>query len=466
MALPYPEGEVLFKRSVLKHSSGFDAENMESFYAHALVETVWNDWVRSGRNPGSSDIHHPRTPFKVVDSEQWGTNYGIWYSQKFTFSNDAKGQDHATLRGVSVANNQNANEIRDYEAGGPRKVVLMPVQLGSEKYMFMDMTAEVRAIYFPLAHQCDEAFPNICSYLMIDFRLRDKISFRVRSQSRVIDAKCNINTGLGKDMWSWTMGFDLEGVYGYLSLPHQLRNPEMGLYNALEEGDEIIWLVGYSDIANYDSANEVRVKFDREMDLAKVVSANLGVELVWAPYEFTNWALEIFKSLVEFGLGFIPVVGPLLAAEFSITITAITDPDFFRSDNILDLPLALLEVIIDSAKRSKKYLTPGMHFVPGSSEARSAARSADGGKARERRVKALREQAEQLGWGPAGWFAARVESLKIGEDGASAKSLGAKDRSISQSALKDVQSSIGSTLVKTEILCQNLQMKEHTIKFH
>lgn len=99
------------------------------------------------------------------------------------------------------------------------------------------------------------------------------------------------------------------------------------------------------------------------MDLAKVVSANLGVDIVWTPYKFSSWALNLFTSLVEFGLGFIPVVGPLLAVDFSITLTAITDPDFFESDNVLGLSLDVLGAVIDSASQSKKFMSNGFHFA-------------------------------------------------------------------------------------------------------
>ena len=199
-----------------------------------------------------------------------------------------------------------------------------------------------------------------------------------------------------------------------------------------------------------------------------IPNATLGAMLT-----ITQWALSIFTNLVEFGLGFIPVVGPLLAIEFSITVTAITDPEYFESDNVLGLLTDTIHAVLDAAEDSKKYVTPGIHFAdPGSSEARSAARGANGTKAREARVKRLRQQAEQIGWGPAGWFADRVKGLHKGKQEAVAKdsdpkSLTANDYSpVGQAPLKYVQSSPGSTLVQMQISCENLQMKEHTMKFH
>ncbi|MCJ1283977.1 hypothetical protein MMC26_003308 [Xylographa opegraphella] len=460
MAIPYPEGEVLVNRTVLHHSSGFDATNESSFYSNALVETYWNGSVRHGNPVSTSGVDHPRTSRRVIDPDVWKTDYVVFTGQRFSFTNDRKGK---ATRGFCDENNTNANEIRDAEDGGPKKVCLMPVLLGSEKYMFMDLTTPVRAIYFPLSWQCDEALPDICSYLMIDFRLREKISFHVPSQSKWVDLGCDDTTGLGEDVFEWTMGFDLEGVYRYLALPHQLRNPEMGLYKVTAEGEsELVWLVANDEITNYPADSEVIVKFDRHMDLADVVSANLGVELVWAPYEFTNWGLAVFTNLTSFALGFIPVVGPLLSVEFTITVTAITDPDYFESSNVLGLPLDILGAVLDSAEGSKKYMTPGFHFATGDvddtrSVTRSATKSAGTSSARAQRIKGLRAQAEQIGWGPSTWFAERLKSLN-----ASGKAKALKD---SRALTSEESSSAGTSGFKMEVSCQNQKLKEYSVSF-
>ena len=100
---------------------------------------------------------------------------------------------------------------------------------------------------------------------------------------------CDSTVGLGvsSQQWKWALAFDLEGVYRYLSVPHQMRNADMGLYKASDQGQELIWVEFNGSVSDKIPTPSV-VNFDREMDLAKVVSANLGVELVWAPYEFNN----------------------------------------------------------------------------------------------------------------------------------------------------------------------------------
>ena len=407
MSLPYGEGEVFFKRSGLKHpSSGFDADNQSSFYEHALVETVWNNrFCSQSEHPES--FKHRYARLNKYDPESWGPSYYTWSYQRCHFTNERNG--NVIRRRVALQNNTNASEIRDYEKGGPNKVVIMPVKLGSEKYMFMELTAIVRAVYFPLAYQCDENFGDLCSYLMVDFRKRGGIAFRTTDDVNTT-LECSNIWGLTKDAWPWTMGFDLQGLYRYLTLPRQMRNPDFGLYQSLSDGDELIWLTHNDGIG--DTKSETKVYFDRHMDLAKVVASNLGVDLVWTPYESSSWAVKLFTSLVEFRHGIIPIIGPLLAVEFSITITAITDPDFFRSDNILELPLDILEAVLDSASESKKFMVEGFHFAtPDSAAAKSAPTGNPKTNLREVRNTMLKARLTRAESKPNPMYVSRLEGL-------------------------------------------------------
>lgn len=53
---------------------------------------------------------------------------------------------------------------------------LTPIVLDpSQPYMYIDLTFPNRAIYFPLAQKPSKVFPDLCSYLMVDFRLRQGV---------------------------------------------------------------------------------------------------------------------------------------------------------------------------------------------------------------------------------------------------------------------------------------------------
>jgi hypothetical protein len=53
---------------------------------------------------------------------------------------------------------------------------LTPIALDpSQPYMYIDLTFPIRAIYFPLAQKPSKVFPDLCSYLMVDFKLRQGV---------------------------------------------------------------------------------------------------------------------------------------------------------------------------------------------------------------------------------------------------------------------------------------------------
>ncbi|CAO1600292.1 MAG: hypothetical protein LQ349_009024 [Xanthoria aureola] len=483
MALPYPEGEVLFRRSALSHQSGFNASNAQSFYSHALVETAWNMAFVQGLSVDTRNWVHPRSPMNVVKGQMWRTYFGFFDFQRVSFGPNKTGS--GITRRVALGCNDNGNEARDFDSGGPHKVCIMPVRLGNEPFMFLDCTAPIRAVYFPLAHVCSEAFPDICSYLMVDFRLRETINFYsdigIWNKWRL--AWLSDTEGLGREHWNCSLVFDLQGIYHYLSLPRQLRHPDQGLYNAKSQADILISMVldravttGVSE--NVMKQREQKVAFNREMDLARVVSANLGVDLVWAPYEYSSFLFNLFTGIAELALGFIPVVGPLLSFGFSITVTAITDPDFFRADNLLDLKLDFLEAILDSGVRTKKYMTPGFSFAsPGK-------RSADS-ETYKLLISSMKEKVERDGFKPSKAFAARLEGLDdcaghepgfrrqpllMTADEESAlpgeQEDGAHGQEVSEVVLhRSQQPRYGKGSVKFDLTCESHRVKECTLKF-
>lgn len=68
------------------------------------------------------------------------------------------------------ARTKTSNEMRDVDAGGPAKMVIRPVPLRDEEFVFIDRTQPIRAVYFPIAHRSEESVPNLYTYLMVEFR--------------------------------------------------------------------------------------------------------------------------------------------------------------------------------------------------------------------------------------------------------------------------------------------------------
>jgi hypothetical protein len=94
------------------------------------------------------------------------------------------------------------------------------------------------------------------------------------------------------------------------------------------------------------------------MDFARILSATFGVEIGWRPYQHNPFLRDMLVRITQLGLGFIPGVGPILSVAFGIGVQLLTDPDSFGRDNILDLTFAVLESVIDSGKRSQKFIAP------------------------------------------------------------------------------------------------------------
>ena len=175
-SLPYPEGQVFFKTSALKQT-GFTASDQEQFYGHFLVEYVWNNAFMGGDALKAKEPLQAHAHAGGVQTEyaQWyGTKFAYFKSMDVNFGNKREGGN--IKRRVVSNNNGNYNEMRDRDSGGPNKVRCCPIQMGPEKYAFLDLTNPIRAIYFPLAAKASAISPDLCSYLMVDFRFRNGVS--------------------------------------------------------------------------------------------------------------------------------------------------------------------------------------------------------------------------------------------------------------------------------------------------
>ena len=289
--------------------------------------------------------------------QQYNTKFGVLDKMYCNFGDDRKGDN--LKRQVICDTNTNFDEIRDNDAGGPRKTRLCPVPMGPEKYAFIDMVVPIRAIYFPLAAKAGAINQDLCSYLMVDFRLPKGVSMRSQWTGNRYFVPFNNEIGLGKgDRIYQTLALNVPGIYALLSLPPQLRNMDKGLYVAKVEGEELINLMG-ADSRTGPPANTTHIKFYRDIDLVSVMADNFGVDVTWTPYEYSSWVAEFITNVTTLGLGYIPIAGPLISVAFSLGLTAITDPDFFKADNVLGVTTNVLNAILASSLNMKANLAPG-----------------------------------------------------------------------------------------------------------
>ncbi|KAL8881225.1 MAG: hypothetical protein Q9198_001530 [Flavoplaca austrocitrina] len=277
MALPYPEGEVYFKRSLLKYPGFAIDSNDKDFYSNVLVESVWNTWYNSNLE---IPLTKPHIRAKLVSGygEWYNTHFGVWDTQSACFGNKNDGTE--ITREVVLGKNKNFNSVRDKDQGGPDKSHLQPVTMGDEKYMYLDLTVPVRAVYFPVAASSSALNKELCTYLMVDFRLRKGVKMRSRQTGKTYDVPYSYSRGLGHRAYE-SLCFDIAGIYAYLVLPQKMRNLDKGLYQTTVVGEELINLFGAGNINKDQPAvkNKTTVSFSGDIDLASVIRDNFGVDI-------------------------------------------------------------------------------------------------------------------------------------------------------------------------------------------
>ncbi|KAF9773546.1 hypothetical protein IL306_008618 [Fusarium sp. DS 682] len=146
MALPYPEGEVFFMRSVLANRDPvhYHADNPEHFYSHFMVEYIWNVEADHGsKNANSWDGHyHQRSPYAIVTG---GDAAEAWF-------------------------------------------MTMPMPTKEERWVWIDLLARIQAIYIPVAYSASEDYPQLSMWLQVSF-----------TQARTVDIWRGGDTFLGHE---------------------------------------------------------------------------------------------------------------------------------------------------------------------------------------------------------------------------------------------------------------------------
>lgn len=156
------------------------------------------------------------------------------------------------------------------------------------------------------------------------------------------------------------IGFDIYGLINLLSLPRQMRK-------------ESAYTSKLVTRFYYDQMKTVATTStwwdERDFDWTKVAQANFGLSVQWKPPNPTStpWYLNFLKNITTIAIGFVPVIGPLLAVETALLWTAVVDPDNFLQELRNQIPVLELGehfeefskmVLLNSAEQ-RKYLLPG-----------------------------------------------------------------------------------------------------------
>ncbi|KAL9609783.1 MAG: hypothetical protein Q9167_005479 [Letrouitia subvulpina] len=362
MALPFIEGEVFFVRKALEEPRfyRFFPDDPKQFYGHMLIEHVWNRWtVSQNTRPDFNAIDrrpHPRSTLERGRAQGgWRTVFGHFPNWWINFGNDRRGRN--ILRTFDAQPNQNRNEMRDLDAGGPARVVFRPVPLGTEEFVFIDMTQPIRAVYFPIAYQTEEGLPNLCTYLMVDFRLRSEIQLYhpvdgLWGGRRYIPDR---TWGLHYDVYH-TLGIHIPSLIESISWPRGLRGEGANLYRSTPRGQETIFSLYDTDIQQGRTTGQSN--FVRLIDLVTVISAHQGIDITYRPFQYRSFVADALRQIISFGLGFVPGVGTLLTISlltisFNVGFVLIMYPDQFRDEFGPSLGFDIVTGLIESSQHFK-----------------------------------------------------------------------------------------------------------------
>lgn len=345
MAASYAEGEVFFKRSVLR-TTFYNPDDPAQFYDYALIEIVQNSYLSYTRKRGS---FAKRWPHQRADWRSWDDTDGIYDLPKYLpvgYSSNDYGGNSIVDRYWATGDGAHIRELR---LGGAARVGFQHVKMPmirngvQDKWMHIDMVKPIRAIYIPLCQKTNENHESWSTWLMVNFTMREQAQILTGSWNQQLNRpnyeNLRFDTTLGLGVrHGETLSINIEELYYMLSIPRQLRKT-----NVYDE--PLVRVVNRNDISVW----AFRDKRDAVtwVDWTTVAQGNYGVSVAWKPIEDKPGPFEWLKTLVvraiTLGLSLVPGIGPLLAGGFTIGMKMLTDPNAFTTGGVLDMLGTALE---------------------------------------------------------------------------------------------------------------------------
>ncbi|KAF7911248.1 uncharacterized protein EAF01_002755 [Botrytis porri] len=360
MAVPYPEGEVFFDRKVLAQRSkdGYRADNQKDFYSHFMIEYVWNvEAYHGSKNANSVAIgyqsvlgiqipvlkpgvghKHRRSGYKISKGDKWETHYGNWTQLPISYGPEQGDIKRRVEHNLCTS----GNRFRNYEWGDSAEFFFMvlPMPTRAERWVWIDLLANIRAIYIPIAYSASEDYPDLSTWVQINFATDRTVPvWRAGGVTEEYKTDKLLGFGVKKDR---TLGLDFTGLVELLTIPRQFRkvNPYSGKLVRIVPDN---WVKTVPVNKSYRDADDI--------SWLAIQKAHNGIDLMWKSVEKSFWIENFTKNAMVFAIGFIPGPGPFMAIAFSLTWTAIKDEEAFWDELSLWCPAVKLT---DSFKEDMK----------------------------------------------------------------------------------------------------------------
>jgi hypothetical protein len=147
----------------------------------------------------------------------------------------------------------------------------------------------------------------------------------------------------------------IPGIYNYLILPRQMRSVERGLYQPTDPFKSLIRVHPIGAInsgSNFIHTKTSEQDLSLKLDMTKILEGHLGIQVVWQPFDIPEPedANKMIFDLIEAGLCFVPVVGPLVSIGFGLFVDIMNNPEAFKEIDPFDLGGETLESVAESVE--------------------------------------------------------------------------------------------------------------------
>ena len=228
------------------------------------------------------------------------------------------------------------------------------------------LLAFVRAIYIPVAQEASQQYPDLCTYYQVNFtRKTEGLKLWHSTRETFNPVSCDKTFGIAVD-FQRTLGIDVTGICRLMALPRQLRKGSvynLKMITIMERGSMKPIIPLTKDNTQLLLNGSLRDGLD--LSYTTLAKASLGLELVWKPCTPDDpWIMDNFRNMIQFAIGFVPVVGFALQIAFALGWTALFDYENFHAAILSNIPGAILgDKIIqsfkDDAEEIKKLMPPG-----------------------------------------------------------------------------------------------------------
>ncbi|KAF5714664.1 hypothetical protein FGLOB1_3405 [Fusarium globosum] len=195
----------------------------------------------------------------------------------------------------------------------------------SHKYIFVDPTLPIRALYFPQIFQ-DPSYPGFSRLGTIQFHKFSAQGLTLKNYWDNEPIHLDITNGRGLGYSGAALCMNVQSIMPALCIPEdRVARRADGTHICFES----IWLlreaaslsVADNSVSQWDSGDFHRQGKDW-------TSINEGIRFVYAPLDKPAWS-NFVKQIVGAGLGLIPILGPLLALNWDIIYSYLDDPAGF-----------------------------------------------------------------------------------------------------------------------------------------